>query len=47
MISLNYELPQDLTIQKINELVYGIECFDKKENQKIYNLEKTKIINAK
>lgn len=47
MTDLNYNNPKDLGIKKIHELMYGIEWFEKKENQETYNLEKSKIINAK
>ena len=30
---LNYQNPKDLGIKKIHELLFGIEWFEKKENQ--------------
>ena len=44
---LKYENPKELGIQKINELIYGIEWFEKKENQDIYKSEKDIIIGKK
>lgn len=47
MKDLDYTDPKDLGIKKIHELLFGIEWFEKKENQETYNLERKKIINAK
>ena len=45
--NLNYDEPRNLGVQKMHELVYGIEWFEKKENQDIYESEKDIITGKK
>jgi len=44
---LKYDDPRNLSVQKMHELVYGIEWFEKKENQDTYESEKDIITGKK
>ena len=46
-LKLKYDEPRNLGVQKMHELVYGIEWFEKKENQDIYESEKDIITGKK
>lgn len=47
MTQLTYTDPKNLCIKKMHELIYGIEWFEKKENQDTYNSEKDIITGKK
>lgn len=47
MTNLNYTDPKNLCIKKMHELIYGIEWFEKKENQDVYKFEKNIITGDK